>query len=104
MRRLPVFAALPDIAVIMNINLHIEECLLLYTMLLLVFVAGSYVLFRLRRKAGGWEPSRSRLMSCRKCEKVFLLKRQQRDRRCPDCGEPSREFRPPHSVLFNKPR
>ncbi|NMA41831.1 MAG: hypothetical protein GX946_00440 [Oligosphaeraceae bacterium] len=88
----------------MNINLHIEECLLLYTIVLLAFVAASYILFRLRRKADNWEPSRARLMSCRKCEKVFLMKRQQIDRRCPACGEISHEFRPPHSVLFTKLR
>ena len=88
----------------MNIFLHLEESLLLYTLLLLGLTAFSYILFRLRQKSMEWEISRSRLMSCQKCGQVFLLRRQERDRRCPVCGEKSRDFRLPHSVLFNKIR
>ena len=88
----------------MNISLYLEEGLLLYTLLLLGLTAFSYILFRLRKGSMEWEISRSRMMSCRKCGQVFLQRRQERDKRCPVCGEKSRDFRLPHSVILNKMR
>jgi len=88
----------------MRLSLHLEECLLLYTLLLLAVSAFSYILFRLRKSSMDWSISRSQMMACKKCGQVFLLRRQERDRRCPVCGENSRNFRLPHSVILDKMR
>ncbi len=88
----------------MNLSLYLEESLLLYTLLLLGLTAFCYILFRLRKSSLEWQISRSRMMSCKKCGQVFLLRRQERDKRCPVCGENSRDFRLPHSVILNKIR
>ena len=88
----------------MKFSLYLEESLLLYTLLLLGLSAFSYILFRLRKSSMEWKVSQTRMMSCRKCGQVFLLRRQERDKRCPVCGENSRDFRMPHSVILNKMR
>jgi predicted RNA-binding Zn-ribbon protein involved in translation (DUF1610 family) len=73
------------------------DALILYTLILIVFCVVCLVGDLLWRSNHSWHLSKSRLMSCRKCNTVFLLKRQQLDRRCPNCGTRGTPFRMPYS-------
>ncbi|MBR4517697.1 MAG: hypothetical protein IKO65_01715 [Victivallales bacterium] len=65
--------------------------------LLLVFGFGVLVWDMLWYGNHQWDLSKSRLLRCPKCEHVFLLERQQTDRRCPLCGTRAANFRMPYT-------
>ncbi len=69
--------------------------MLLYTLILLGALALLYILDRFRENNCQWELSRSQLMVCKNCGRVFLLKRQERRRQCPECGKTASRFRIP---------
>ena len=77
--------------------MSLSNGLTLYTVILVV--AGIIALLSelLWRSNHSWSISRSKLMSCKKCGNVYLLKRQQLDRRCPQCGGSGGAFRMPYS-------
>ncbi|MBO7741209.1 MAG: hypothetical protein J6S21_01520 [Victivallales bacterium] len=79
----------------MNISLY--NGLTLYTIILVAVGVIAVLSELLWRSNHTWSISRSKLLSCRKCGNVYLLKRQQVDRRCPQCGANGGSFRMPYS-------
>ncbi|MBP1583745.1 MAG: hypothetical protein J6866_07305 [Victivallales bacterium] len=83
----------------MTIQPAVSDILLFYLLLLLLGTALFYVFDRLQDHNRDWKISRARLMTCRKCGQVFLLRRQSQNRKCPECGGNSGEFRYPRSEI-----
>lgn len=81
----------------MQFFVTIADGMLIYTLVLLAALALLYVLGRFQENNSQWELSRSQLMVCKSCGRVFLLKRQERNRQCPDCGKSASRFRIPRT-------
>lgn len=81
----------------MSFMVNIANGMLIYTLVLISILALLYILERFRQNNCEWELSRSQLMVCKKCGRVFLIKRQERSRQCPECGNIASRFRIPRT-------
>ncbi|NLF93603.1 MAG: hypothetical protein GX564_06915 [Oligosphaeraceae bacterium] len=81
----------------MNFMINIADGMMIYTLVLISILALLYILERFRQNNCEWELSRSQLMVCKKCGRVFLVKRLERSRQCPECGHAASRFRIPRT-------
>lgn len=70
----------------------ISYILLAYTFFLLGVTVISFVYWKMRERAFRWELSRSRLMRCKACNRVFLGRRQELVSHCPRCHGVSTDY------------
>lgn len=85
-------------------NILTSDRIFLYVVLLLVLAVALILEDKLWYSQHSLHISRSRLLTCRDCGHVFLQRRQQLDRRCPQCGGMANAFRLPYSGVHEKLR
>ncbi|MFA6814826.1 MAG: hypothetical protein WCS73_00840 [Lentisphaeria bacterium] len=86
----------------MSFVITFENAMMIYTIFIILLTALCYIFDKIQDHSRAWNLSKSELMKCQKCGKVYLLKRQEKSRRCPYCGQRAVSFRLPYSGIREK--